>query len=119
MPTPYSVGNYGSADTAKRGFAGQRVADAPTQTSSGDVGHRCLLLCEVIRGTITHTGCQRVITNYAMRIHELLAGHLLHETDQDDPGLGPSTPLATIAAAPGAAPLDQEFALTGLSLCVG
>jgi hypothetical protein len=58
-----------------------------------------------------------------MRIHELLAGHPLLETDQDNPGPGTSTPLATIAA-PGAAtggvagvagaePVDQEFPLTG------
>jgi hypothetical protein len=53
-----------------------------------------------------------------MRIQEILAGHPLLETDpgqtdQDDPGLGTSTPLATIGA-PGAAPVDQEFTLAGL-----
>ena len=59
-----------------------------------------------------------------MGILELLAGHPLHEeTEQDDnPGLGSSTPLATMAApgaaatggvtsSAGAAPVDQEFAL--------
>jgi hypothetical protein len=66
-----------------------------------------------------------------MRLHELLAGHSLLEidlgqTEQDDnPGLGSSTPLATMAA-PGAAatggvtgfagavPVGQEFKLNRL-----
>jgi hypothetical protein len=48
-----------------------------------------------------------------MRIHELLAGHPLRETDQDDPGTGTSTPLATMSA-PGTVPVDQEFTLSRL-----
>jgi hypothetical protein len=54
------------------------------------------------------------IRKYVMRIHELLAGHALLETEADDPGLGSSTPLATMAA-PGAAAVNQgEFKLAGL-----
>jgi hypothetical protein len=50
-----------------------------------------------------------------MRILELLHGHVLRETDpHDDPGLGSSTPLATIAA-PGADPVvDPGVALARL-----
>ena len=48
-----------------------------------------------------------------MRLHELLDDHILHETELDDPGLGSITPLATMAA-PGVAPVDQEFALSRL-----
>jgi hypothetical protein len=52
-----------------------------------------------------------------MRIHELLGGRPLRETEYDDLGTGTSTPLATIAApgaAPGAASVDPEIALTSL-----
>jgi hypothetical protein len=46
-----------------------------------------------------------------MRIHELLDGHPLRETDMDDPDTGTSIPLATIVA-PGAAPVvDPEVVL--------
>jgi hypothetical protein len=48
-----------------------------------------------------------------MRLHELLAGHPLLETELDDPGPGTSTPLATIAA-PGVEPVAPEIALTSL-----
>jgi hypothetical protein len=48
-----------------------------------------------------------------MRIHELLAGHPILETDLDDPGTGTTTPLATIPA-PGVAPVDRAFALSRL-----
>jgi hypothetical protein len=49
-----------------------------------------------------------------MRIHELLAGHPLHEeTETDGPGLGSTTPLATMAV-PGLTPVDQELALSRL-----
>lgn len=47
-----------------------------------------------------------------MHIHELLDGHILHETDPvgrtelDSPGTGTTTPMATIAA-PGAASPNQ------------
>jgi hypothetical protein len=61
---------------------------------------------------------------YLMRIHESFSDHSNRETasgQTDDPGLGSSTPLATIAA-PGAAgtgcagtvPVDQKFKLPGL-----
>jgi len=50
-----------------------------------------------------------------MRIHELLGGRPLRETEYDDLGTGTRTPLVTIAA-PGAVPpvVDQEFTPTGL-----
>jgi hypothetical protein len=55
---------------------------------------------------------------YGMRLQELLVGYPIRETDlgqtnPDDPGLGSSTPLATMAA-PGISPVDQEFTLPGL-----
>jgi hypothetical protein len=53
-----------------------------------------------------------------MRIHELLDGHILRETDpgQTDPDTsvpGTDTPLATIVA-PGVEPVHPEFTLARL-----
>jgi hypothetical protein len=53
-----------------------------------------------------------------MRIHELLDGYPLQETESDDQGTGPNpnpgTPLTAIAAPGTASIADPEFTLAGL-----